>query len=270
MEDKKPSVAPAERLYHVLEPSPFANAQEGRIAQKDHLEPRIVSGTLSSSGNQPPESWTQFHIQSQANAFANQSLWRPREEQWMASNLSNQQLLPAIPYRQTPVGQGSLLEMQENVEQNSNRAQGVPFVEPQRSTYSQWNWCGASQGALHSSSQTSVQSNIQIPSLKHSITESPVFNNSCSRFQDSVASSKIPRESSVGLNKSVNSIDNDSDSDMAGHVSDSIVYHSEGGFSSDQNSMTSQGDTTPDIHPPTRRRERIDWNTLVRKIFSLQ
>ncbi|GJQ11969.1 hypothetical protein GpartN1_g3760.t1 [Galdieria partita] len=272
MERKNPGIAESERLHQVLEPSPFSNSQEDRLAQKEWQDLRAVSGALNSWTNvsHAPDNLVAMSLQYQANPFPSQQpLWRSTEGQLDPGNFVNEQFTSSFQHSKALTGHGTFSSVQETlVGQNMNGLQGMPYVSPSRWTQPYWNMSGVPNIPPNRSVQAQTQSALQEPPMKASIpcfaTNSPAFYNSSPGLKTSAMSPNIGnrKEASVMSNRNENTIDNDSGSDMAGHMSDSIVYQSEGDFSSDQNSVTSRDENMPETHHPSRRRERIDWNTL--------
>ncbi|GJD09929.1 hypothetical protein Gasu2_41520 [Galdieria sulphuraria] len=231
MERKKLDTVDTERLHQVLEPSPFSNVQEDRMAQKEWQDSRTVSGTLNSwtnitqaPNNVPKDCWVQL-ISSTSNS------------------LPVFNIIKVYPLK------------------------GMACVEPQRWTQ-QWNMSGVPNTG-HPNRLAQTQSAFLASPMKPSAVDfgtiSSTFYNGPSGLKASVISPNTGNRKEVNVmsNKNENTVENDSGSDMAGHISDSVVYHSEGDFSSDQNSLGSRDENVPaDTHQSTRRRERIDWNTL--------
>jgi len=261
MEDNKPSHMDAGRLDKVLEPSPFSNPQEDRLFQKDWQETRTVAAGLWTSVKPTPDNLPLLPSQYHTNLFRNQPFWNSSEGRVSPGNLVNDQVAQYFPPNQAFYGQGHFGAIQETVIQDTDRLQSPFFSDPQVHSYPPWNMSAAPSVAPGNPAQT--QSSTQVSSAKqfHSdLADIQGLHNSVDKGKNSAGSSS--KDGSAVRKKLNNTADSDSASDMTGHISDSIVYHSGGDVSSDQNSVGSREDSIPESYHSTRRRDYIDWNTL--------
>eukprot|EP00871_Galdieria_phlegrea_P001264 jgi/Galph1/2138/GphlegSOOS_G776.1 len=253
------------KLVHVLEPAPFSRVQEDRLSTSGAKNNHYVLGATGMhnwqqnqnrllpmpliQGYQPAAPFQIAQQWNEATAYPYNSVVPPN----FAANENIPSIVPSVaPFMYNGVSfyQNSIMREAPAERQDTPKEQVVrnDYLGPGESSFSNADYHQKLKSPIESDNQASLKQRIY-----KNVAE---YKRQSSNTTEQVANAVT----NDGISDEPNSTDA-SYSDIAGHMSDSVVYHSDGGGSSEQNSVGS-GSNSLDAPFPSRRRDHIDWNTL--------